>query len=102
MSQSNQQPGVNIHTVVAPNVYRVREFPAPADNDHNPFFIFEVYRREGVKLNRLAGLRITEREAIVYALEGARVSSSKFFIVTAITLTEAQSLFDLANERFTF
>lgn len=96
----NPLPGVNLHTVVVPSVYRIREFPAPADNDNNPFFIFEIYKREGVTLDRLAGLRSTEREAIIYALEGVKFSSSKFYIITALTLTEAQNLLDLARARF--
>ena len=103
MIGDNALPGVNVHTVVAPTIYRVREFPAPANNDNNPFFIFEIVTkglRPGLALNSLAGLRTTEKDAISFAIGRAQYTSSKFVILTALTLTEAKTLFDRANERF--
>ena len=96
-------PGVNVYTVVAPNIYRVLEFPAPADTDYNSFFVFEIRTkglRPGLVLNDLAGFRTEEKAAISFAVGRAKYTSSKFVIIAASGLTEAKTLFDTANACF--
>jgi hypothetical protein len=95
--QGNPLPGVNVHTVVVPNVYRVSEFPAPADNYTHLFFIFETYKVEGDRFNRLVAVRLTESTAIAEACERTKSTSSKFVILTAETFIEALDLLNRAK-----
>lgn len=93
--QGNPLPGVNVHTVVVPNVYRVREFPAPFGNENDPFFILKVDKNK--RPTFFAVLHSTETEAIRVAFGQEQKTPSKFVILTAITLTEAYNLFNRAK-----